>query len=113
MIHPDLLPHVAARFKTLGEPARLEILSALQTGERSVSEIVEETGRTQPNVSQHLTSLSRAGLVESRRDGTRVLYKISDPFVLRLCSVVCESLEAKLEQDRELIRKLRSSRRKA
>jgi ArsR family transcriptional regulator len=90
----ELIPLVAARFKALGDAGRLALLSALQGGERTVSELAETTGRPQPNVSQHLASLARAGLVDSRREGNRVFYRIGDPYVLRICDAVCESLAA-------------------
>jgi DNA-binding transcriptional ArsR family regulator len=111
MLPAAFLPAVAARFKVLGEPARLEILALLQKGEKSVTEIVEGTGRSQPNVSQHLSQLARGGLVKSRRDGTRVLYRISDPFVVELCRVVCSSIEEKLEAEREALGLARSPRK--
>ncbi len=88
----DLIPLVAARFKALADPRRLALLSALQGGERTVSELAETTKRPQPNVSQHLASLARAGLVEGRREGTRVYYRIADPYVLRICDAVCDSI---------------------
>jgi len=88
----DLIPQVAARFKALADPRRLALLSALQGGERTVTDLAETTRRPQPNVSQHLASLARAGLVEARRDGTRVFYRIADPYVLRICDAVCDSL---------------------
>lgn len=92
VIDAALVPVVAARFRALGEPGRLEILQVLLGGERSVSELVEATGRSQPNVSQHLAHLSRAGLVEARRDGSRVFYKVVDPYLARICDAVCASL---------------------
>ena len=88
MIDADLIPRVAARFKALADEGRLALLSALQRGERSVGELAELTGRPQPNVSQQLASLARAGLVESRREGNRVFYRSSDPFVARICDTV-------------------------
>jgi DNA-binding transcriptional ArsR family regulator len=92
MIEPELIPLVAQRFKVLGEPARLALLAALQRGERSVSELVELTGRGQPNVSQHLKEMVRAGLVEARREGTHAYYRIADPYVTRICDAVCRSV---------------------
>jgi ArsR family transcriptional regulator len=92
MIEPELIPMVAQRFKALGEPARLALLAAMQQGERSVSELVGLTGRGQPNVSQHLKELVRAGLVAPRRDGARVYYRIADPYVTRICDAVCRSV---------------------
>jgi DNA-binding transcriptional ArsR family regulator len=94
MIEPELIPLVAQRFKALGEPARLALLAALQQGERSVSELVELTGRGQPNVSQHLKEMVHAGLVEARREGARMYYRISDPYVNRICDAVCRSVRA-------------------
>lgn len=94
MIDAELIPLVAARFKALADEARLGLLSALQRGERSVGELAQATGRSQPNVSQHLASLTHAGLVGARRDGTRVFYRIADPTVLRICEAVCDSLGA-------------------
>ncbi len=91
MIDPELIPQVAQRFKALGEPARLSLLAALQHGELSVSELVERTGRGQPNVSQHLRELVQAGLLASRREGHRIYYRISDRYVLRICDAVCRS----------------------
>ena len=92
MIDPELIPLVAQRFKALGEPARLTLLAHLQEGEKSVSELVAASGRTQPNVSQHLKEMARAGLVEARREGARVIYRVCDPYVNRICEAVCRSV---------------------
>lgn len=93
MMSADLAPIVSERFKALGDPSRLMLLSLLFEGERSVGELAEETGRRQPTVSQQLGRLSRAGLVSSRREGNRVLYRVTDPYLERICSAVCRSLE--------------------
>ena len=99
MIDAELIPLVAARFKALADEARLGLLSALQRGEKSVGELAQATGRSQPNVSQHLASLTHAGLVGARRDGTRVFYRIADPTVLRICEAVCDSLGAETRRE--------------
>ena len=98
MIDVKLIPQVAARFKALADEGRLGLLSALQRGEKSVGELADATGRSQPNVSQHLASLTHAGLVAARRDGTRVFYRIADPTVLRICDAVCDSLVARAHE---------------
>jgi len=100
VIDADLIPRVAARFKALADEGRLALLSALQRGERSVGELAELTGRPQPNVSQQLASLTHAGLVEARRDGTRAFYRIADPTVLRICEAVCDSLAPRARGDK-------------
>jgi len=114
MIEPDLIPMVAARFKALGDPVRLALLAALQGGEKTVSELTLATRRNQPNVSQQLASLARAGLVESRRDGNRVYYQSADPFVTRICAAVCASLTARFRTEEERMKALRraASRRR-
>jgi DNA-binding transcriptional ArsR family regulator len=66
----------AAALKALGEPRRVEILQLLRGGPRAVGEIAAEVDVTQQAVSQHLSVLGQAGLVEARRDGTRSVYAI-------------------------------------
>ena len=110
MIDASLIPQVAARFKALSDEGRLRLLSALQRGEKSVGELAGTTGRSQPNVSQHLASLTHAGLVEARRDGTRAFYRIADPTILRICEAVCDSLAAH-ERDRRQAHAPRRRRR--
>jgi DNA-binding transcriptional ArsR family regulator len=92
MIDAELVPQVAARFKALSDAGRLLLLAALQRGEKSVGELAEAVGRSQPNVSQHLASLLHSGIVAARRQGNRAFYRIADPTVLRICDAVCDSL---------------------
>jgi DNA-binding transcriptional ArsR family regulator len=88
-----MLDLVAARFRTLGEPQRLRILQVLESGEKTVGEIVEAVGGQQSNISRHLQTLHDASLVGRRRSGASVVYWISDPDVFRLCEIVCHSAE--------------------
>jgi DNA-binding transcriptional ArsR family regulator len=110
VIEARLIPLVAARFKALAAPGRLALLAALHEGERSVSELVAATRRGQPNVSQHLANLSRAGLVSSRRQANRVLYRLADPYLARICDAVCESLAREAERSRRSAARLRPRR---
>jgi DNA-binding transcriptional ArsR family regulator len=84
---------VASRFRALSEPTRLKILRRLVRGEASVGEIVNELGGTQANVSKHLAVLHAAALLERRKDGTHTIYRIADPALPRICSIVCEGVE--------------------
>lgn len=88
-----LIEAISGRFRLLGEPLRLKLLAALAGGERSVNELVEITGAGQPNVSKHLAALAQGGLVGRRKSGSAALYSITDPFVLRLCDVVCAGVQ--------------------
>ena len=91
---PEMLGLIAERFKVLAEPARLSILTALQGGELTVTELVDETDLGQANVSKHLNILLRHGFVGRRRDGAFVYYSIVDPDVRRLCDIMCRRIEA-------------------
>jgi DNA-binding transcriptional ArsR family regulator len=92
----ELLEQVADRFKVLAEPLRLELLNVLRDRERTVTELVEQTGAGQANVSRHLALLHRHGLVNRRKEGLHVYYRIADPRIFELCELVCGSLEEDL-----------------
>jgi DNA-binding transcriptional ArsR family regulator len=83
---------MAERFRALGEPTRLRILERLFRSPASVSEILEEVGSTQGNVSKHLRVLLSGGLVRRRRQGLQVVYSIGDPGLERLCAIVCDAV---------------------
>ena len=91
---PEMLELIAERFKVLAEPARLAILTALKSGELTVSELVDATQLGQANVSKHLNILLRHGFVDRRRDGVFSRYSIIDRDVNRLCEIMCRRIEA-------------------
>lgn len=99
----EALELLAARFKVLAEPMRLKLLNALRDGEKTVTELVEQTGAGQANVSKHLGLLYRHRLVARRKEGLKVYYRIADPSIFELCELVCDSLEAELEARREAL----------
>ncbi len=82
---------IARRFRALGEPYRLRLLQELETGEKTVGELVAALDGNQSNVSKHLQILNDNGLVGRRRIGTSVLYSISDPMIFKLCELVCRA----------------------
>ena len=77
----------SAAMQAMAHPLRLKILCLVGNQELSVLEIVEAVGTTQSNVSQHLGVLRGHGLLESRREGTKVFYRIPDPRVLRMIAL--------------------------
>lgn len=68
----------AKLFRGLSDPSRLSILRSIIDSERNVSQIVESTGLSQPNVSAHLACLRDCGLVLSRQEGRSVIYSVAD-----------------------------------
>lgn len=92
MAMPDLPPHKAEFFKALGHPLRIRVLELLSDRERSVSELLEETGVEQPHLSQQLGVLRRASIVVTRREGANVVYALADPRIAQLLAVSRELL---------------------
>lgn len=89
---PVMLESVAARFKVLAEPARLQVLQALQRGPQHVSALMTLTGLNQANLSRHLQLLHAQGFVSRRRQGTFIHYAIADARVFALCDLMCEAV---------------------
>ena len=89
---------VAARFKVLSEPLRLQILQYLENGESSVTNVTKAVNSTQPNVSKHLKILQDEGFVAKRQEGNTVFYKIADESIFELCDVVCGSLKERFSE---------------
>ena len=82
--------------KVLTDPKRLMILDALRGGDRSVGELAETLGIALPNASQHLAVLRNAGLVEGRRVGTTILYRLAEPTIVDACDIVQRIVERRL-----------------
>src|SRR5674476_445508 len=89
----SLYDALAESAKALANGRRAELVDVLAQGERSVEELADEIGQTVANTSQHLQRLVRAGLVETRRDGTRIYYSISSPVVLTLWRTMRQTAE--------------------
>ena len=104
---PALLNELSERFKALGEPARLQLLSALRTGEQSVTELVERTGLGQANVSKHLQQLCNAGFISRRKEGTFAYYALADDEVFNICDLMCGRIEHDHREHRAALRRAR------
>ncbi len=74
--------------KVLTDPKRLLLIDALRDTERSVGELAQQIGMSLPNASQHLSVLRHAGLVEARREGTTVHYRLIEPRIAEACDIV-------------------------
>jgi ArsR family transcriptional regulator len=82
--------------KVLTDPKRLALLDALRSGDRSVGELAAAIGATLANTSQHLAVMRSAGLIEGRRDGTTVRYRIAEPAITAACDIVHGIVERRL-----------------
>lgn len=92
---------VSSYFALLSEPTRLRILHSICREEKSVSQIVAETGATQTNVSRHLNTLYRAGALSRRKDGNFTYYGVRDSAVVEICRTVCTHIAARDDERSE------------
>lgn len=88
----EQLERVAELFRAFAETSRLAVLQELKSGPKTVSEIVAELPTSQANVSKQLKILHAAGLLDRRKNGTRVIYSINDAMAFELCEIVCDKL---------------------
>jgi DNA-binding transcriptional ArsR family regulator len=98
----------ATLFRTLGHPARVRLLELLRDGERSVGALQEALDLDSGGTSQHLAALRRIGLVESRREGTSVYYRVADPEVFALLDVGRARIARTLQEQQVLLEELAS-----
>jgi len=89
--------------KTLSSPKRLEILSVLKDGEKSVGELVEILGVPKANVSQHLAVMRHKGILKSRRDGVNIYYSLANPKVIKACTLMKEVLTEQLKERTDIL----------
>jgi rhodanese-related sulfurtransferase/DNA-binding transcriptional ArsR family regulator len=97
--------------KGVANPHRLELIDVLAQGERRVDALAHEVGLSVANTSLHLQALQRAGLIERRRVGTEVRYRIADPLVLRLWQAIRAVGEARLAEMAQIVQQFISDRR--
>ena len=108
----EALEMIAARFRVLGEASRLKLIIALEGGEKNVSSLVAITRQTQANVSRQLQSLAEAGLLERRKLGLNVFYRIADKSIFDMCDHVCGSLQRRIDAQAGAFRPAPPKRRK-
>lgn len=97
-------------FRVLGHPARVRILELLRDeGERSVGTLQAELELDSGGTSQHLAALRRIGLVESRREGTSVFYRVADERVFELLDAGRAIVVRQLAEQQEILRELQAS----
>jgi DNA-binding transcriptional ArsR family regulator len=90
-------------FRVLGHPARVRILEILRDGERSVGALQAELGLDSSGTSQHLAALRRIGLVQSRREGTSVFYRVDDDRVFDLLSAGRDIINRQLVEQQSIL----------
>jgi DNA-binding transcriptional ArsR family regulator len=100
---PDMFDLHADVCKTLGSAARLKIIDAVGLGELAVTDIAAAVRARKANVSQHLAVMRQKGIVEARRQGVHVYYRLASPKVLQACHLMRQVLLEQIASRRELV----------
>jgi DNA-binding transcriptional ArsR family regulator len=96
---PAVLADLAAgRLRVLGQATRIRLIGELEHGERTIQEIADALGTTQQNISQHLGILHQAGVLAREKRGTRVVYRLVDPYFGEIIDCVLASLAHQSEE---------------
>jgi len=95
-------------FKTLGHPARIRVLEVLAGGPRSVSELQPDVGIEASHLSQQLSVLRKAGVVEADRQGSSMIYSVTDPQIFELLGVAKKVITTSLSGAGALLADLES-----
>lgn len=92
-------------FKAIAHPTRIQILRLLENGPLCVCDILPQLDSEQSNTSQHLSVLKQSGLVESKRDGTKVIYSIPDQKIYEVLALMEGLILSQIEETRRRLRK--------
>lgn len=93
---------LASYFGVLSEPTRLRVMHAICEHEKTVSQIVEELGATQTNISRHLNLMHRSGVLTRRKEGNQVYYRAADAEMVEICRSVCNRIASQIDEKKPL-----------
>ena len=92
--------------KAIAHPLRIAVVNFLKDGEQCVCDIAEHVGSERSNVSRHLSVMSNAGLLEYRKEGLKVIYKLKTPCILDFFSCVSRVLKQQVKDNKLLLAEL-------
>ena len=101
----DILLMIADKLKIISEPVRLKLLWLLVEKEMCVGDMVAALGCTQANVSKHLNILSNAGFLDTRKEGQKRYYKLTDKSICNICSTVVKTINRQIDKQKKLLSK--------
>jgi len=90
--------------QAVAHPVRLAIVEFLADGEKCVCEIVDYVGAQRSNVSRHLSVMLKAGVLENRKDGLKIIYSLKIPCIRKFLECVEETLKERLESQAKLFK---------
>ena len=89
-----------------GHPIRLAIIDFLKEGEQCVCDIAAHVGAQRSNVSRHLSVMLKAGIVDCRKDGLKVIYSLKTPCILNFLACVTDVLRDQVRANSAVLRRL-------
>ena len=92
--------------KALAQPTRLKILECLRGGERCICEIIPAVGGEQSNISRHISLMQKSRLVTTRKDGVKVMVKVTDPKIFAILDQISVILKNQMSIQTRLMRSL-------
>ncbi len=92
--------------KAIAHPLRIAVLDFLKAGPQCVCDIADHLGSERSNVSRHLSVLTNAGIIESRKEGLKVIYTLKTPCILEFFSCVTGVLKQQAKETKRLLRSL-------
>lgn len=93
-------------FRTLGHPTRVRVIGLLKEGEMTVGQLQAELGIDSSGASQHLAAMRRAGILEARKEGTSVHYRVRDPRIFQMMESARQVIGSHLEEAHALLGEL-------
>lgn len=102
----------AGVFQALGHPTRVAIVEFLRQGEMSVGSLCEKIGVEQANASQHLAVLRNKHIVETRKEGNQIFYRLRDPLLGEVLEKMREYFLAHMDEAVELLRQEKRAAKK-
>ena len=93
--------------KALAQPTRLKILELLRNGEKCICEIVPAINGEQSNISRHISLMQKSHLVTTRKDGVKVMVKVSDAKVFEILDSIALLLKKQIIETGKLVQQLR------
>jgi len=89
-----------------GHPIRLAVIDFLKDGEQCVCDIAAHVGAQRSNVSRHLAVMLKAGIVDCRKDGLKVIYSLKTPCILNFLACVTDVLRDQVKANSAVLRRL-------
>ncbi len=110
MLEDKLTQNKAGILKAMAHPTRINILESLREGERCVCEIIELVDTEQSNTSQHLAQLKKMGIISSRKDGLKVIYKVNNREIFSLLDLLDRIIAGQMEESIAILEDLKKRR---